>query len=343
MRRQGLDEALAQFGRNRLRAVEDQSHRRQVQPCRALRLVLLEVVLIAEIGRTQHRGAAPARQFQPQQRPAREQIGAHDQVAHAASQHVQMKADQAHVVRQRHPAQGDVAVSERRGFANRTDIRADIAVAQHHALGLAGGTGGELNESDIVRGNLGRPAWLAGNIKPAGQQQALLQTAPALAEPVIDGESVELFEGARIAADPGAIKLRKHPEQLATVLLAAARRERHRDDGPQHAGPEYFQKPLVVRHEQDHGIADADSAPLQRAQHSQRALAQQSEAYGSLVVVGVDKHDLAILARIVAQDSLQCLVLRHTVTLRSNGPLTAADRVADGWRDRFRRSGSAPF
>ena len=46
--------------------------------------------------------------LQPQQRAAHEQLGRHEIDVHAIRELHQVKADQAHVVRQRHPAQGHV-------------------------------------------------------------------------------------------------------------------------------------------------------------------------------------------------------------------------------------------
>ena len=55
-----------------------------------------------------------AGELQPQQRTAHEQIGRHQMRLHAIGEHHQMKADQPHVVGQRHPRQADVVRVEAR-------------------------------------------------------------------------------------------------------------------------------------------------------------------------------------------------------------------------------------
>ena len=49
---------------------------------------------------------------QPQQRPAHEQLRGHQVRVHAVREHEDVKADQSHVVGQRHPRKADIVLGE---------------------------------------------------------------------------------------------------------------------------------------------------------------------------------------------------------------------------------------
>ncbi len=61
-----------------------------------------------------------------------------------------VETDEPHVMGQRHPGQAHVLRGQLRRLAHPIAIGQDIAMTQYHALGLAGGPGGELDEGHIL-------------------------------------------------------------------------------------------------------------------------------------------------------------------------------------------------
>ena len=117
-------------------------------------------VPVAEVGRAGERDALLGGGLQPQQRPPHEQLGRHEVDVHAIRELHQVKPDQAHVVRQRHPAQrGIVRRCTCRPPSRLVVLAIRFAMSQHHALRFAGGSGGELNECQVRRR---RPDELSG-------------------------------------------------------------------------------------------------------------------------------------------------------------------------------------
>lgn len=99
-----MHEALAKRDGNRFRAIEQQSHFGEIQSVEAPGFVELQEVLVAEIGRAEQRGPDSAGFLKPQQGTATEQPRVHDGVLDVRGKHAEVKADQSHVVRERHPA-----------------------------------------------------------------------------------------------------------------------------------------------------------------------------------------------------------------------------------------------
>ncbi len=85
-----------------------------------------EEVLVSKIRRTELRRPVLARLAHPKQRPAHEQSRVHDSVLHAGRQHAQVEADEAHVVRERHPAQAPVIRIPLGAFDDRANIRGQV-------------------------------------------------------------------------------------------------------------------------------------------------------------------------------------------------------------------------
>ena len=61
-----------------------------------------------------------------------------------------MKADEAHVVGQRHPRQGDFMFAEIRAGADGIDVGQHVGMGQHHAFGVASRAGRELDEGRVL-------------------------------------------------------------------------------------------------------------------------------------------------------------------------------------------------
>ena len=124
-------------------------------------------------------------------------------------------------------------------------------------------------------------------------------------------ESVEPLKRSSVDVDRSTVELRKHSKQLAPLLIAVDRGERHRHHATEHAGPEHFEEALVVSDAQDHRMPRAQTTGLQCAQQAQGALPQASKAQHTLLVVAVDEGDVAVVADAVAQDGPQGFELSH--------------------------------
>ena len=157
--REAAEKFFAQFDADRFGAVEDQPDARQIEIIQRACAQHLEAMPVAEVGRAQHARAHLGGELQPQQRAADEQVRGHQMRRQAVGEHHQMKADQAHVMRQRHPRQADVILTNIDRGADAGDVGHQIGVREHHALGMAGRAGGELDEGHIFRT---RPIALAG-------------------------------------------------------------------------------------------------------------------------------------------------------------------------------------
>ena len=93
-----------------------------------------------------------ADRFEPAQRPAEEVRRRHQHARHAAENRLQQAADQAHVVVQRQPADDHVVgvQVDAETVADQQFVGHQIAVADLHAFGQCGGTGGVLQEGDVI-------------------------------------------------------------------------------------------------------------------------------------------------------------------------------------------------
>ncbi len=140
----------AEIGGDRLGAVEDDTDRREVELRRLGRIVRLQVVHIAEVRRTGDRHPVFADLGQPQAGPPHEERRRHQPVFGASDHRHQVKADESHVVRQRHPRQAGIRRCGADTRTNGVDVGHQVAVREHYALGLAGRAGRILDESDVV-------------------------------------------------------------------------------------------------------------------------------------------------------------------------------------------------
>jgi len=147
---EACEELVAELDRDRLRAVENETHRGEVETCNLAIPQHLEVVLVAEIRRAEDGRAHARGEGEPQQRPADEELGRHQVRVHAVREHDDVEADQPHVVRERHPRETDVVLVEARRLGTAADVGENVAVGEHHPLRVAGGAGGELDEGDVI-------------------------------------------------------------------------------------------------------------------------------------------------------------------------------------------------
>ena len=219
----------------------------------------------------------PARQLEPEQRPAREQLGAHDRVARAGGEHVEVKADQAHVVRQGHPAQGHVTVRIRGRLDDRGDVRAQVAVRQQHALGIAGRARGILDEGEAIRLGLERAARRAADLERAGNDGARTQRLASPTRLRRNGERLKRSSAAasmqtqaRPSCSNTAPSFRSaRPCRRARAAPARCRRARR---------PRTSRRSVRCRRRRASSRRRRRAPALQRAEQADRALAQATKA-----------------------------------------------------------------
>ena len=149
MRRKRLEKLLAQGIGNGLGAVHYQLDAGQVEVRQALAFEQLQEMLVTEVRRTQLRRLEFGRLDHPQQRPPNEHVRVHDRVVHSGGQHAQVKADQSHVVRERHPAQSLIVGIPVGALDDSADVDAEVTVGKADPFGIARGAGRVLNERDI--------------------------------------------------------------------------------------------------------------------------------------------------------------------------------------------------
>ena len=115
------------------------------------RVVRSQVVHVAEVRRARHAHPVLATPSRATGRGvARTATVGMSQWSTSREQGRQVKADQAHVVRQRHPRQARVVVAHAHALGDRVDVGREVAVREDHALGLAGRARRELDERDVV-------------------------------------------------------------------------------------------------------------------------------------------------------------------------------------------------
>ena len=195
--------------------------------------------------------------MQPQERTAYEQIrGYQIDVAAAVKLHDD-EADQSHVVGERHPTQDHVvgAVVIDGGGAIR--VRDQVLVRQHYALGLAGRAGRELNEREVARRGTVQFARLGDIRDRFHQKRARLQVLKEIGLSGLGGKPAESFERLGVGIQEGLAEFAGDPQQLQSMFIADADRERHGHDAASDGGPETVQELLVVVEENDQLVAIA--------------------------------------------------------------------------------------
>ena len=135
---------------------------------------------VAEVRRAGDRGTFLGGELHPQQRAADEQVGRHQELPDARVHHEQVEADQAHVVRQRHPAERDVLLGESGPLPGALGVGEDVAVGQYDSLGLAGRAGRELDERRLVGRDPGGRALARNVVELVDEEGARSQRRPGL-------------------------------------------------------------------------------------------------------------------------------------------------------------------
>ncbi len=189
---------------------------------------------------------------------------ARDAVVHA-EEHVRRPPD----VEERHGHQVDVAVLELPAVVGVDGVREHVGLAEHHALGVAGGARGVHDQDDVV----GRHRGVAVDRRGGGQQRFVLVTGAAVGSQLEDVLDVRqpvaelLHERHQLGADQQQLRARvvdgvvdlvaREPE----VDDRVGRADHRAREGELHAG-------RVVLVEEGHHVAAADPQPLQGSRES---------------------------------------------------------------------------
>jgi len=183
-----------------------------------------------------------------------------------------VKTDQAHVMGQRHPAQGDVVALDGGAATDGAHIGEQVRMAQFNALGLAGRAGGKLDQRRLI--GL-RCVLNTGHFDVLYVlQQAQTPPEKGLAAEVPFQALVQL----PFAEQPGALQASSHTRDLLKRRRLYSGRQRHRDQTAQLARPEGLDESTVVAHEQNQRVPGLQTATLQPAQQAPGALQQRAVA-----------------------------------------------------------------
>lgn len=148
-------ESLAEPGHgvraHRFCAVEEDPQRPEVEPIEFRVGDLPQAQFVGEVRGRGQRALVGVDGPKPLSRPREEVQRRHHGQRYPEVQARQPRADQTHVVVKGKPADEHVRSGDLGCLAHRPDIGQQVRVGQSHALGVAGATGGVLNQSDVAR------------------------------------------------------------------------------------------------------------------------------------------------------------------------------------------------
>ena len=211
-------------------------------------------------------------------------------VSHSSGR--RMKADQSHVVGQRHPGEADVIRRELCRFDHAACVGDDVAVRQHHAFRLAGRAGGELDERDIVRPRLIGLPRTRDVVQVIDQEGARAQARESSLLAGLGGESTDPLERAALGVDEGLAELARDAQELVTVLVADTEGDRHGHYPAEHRGPERIDELLVAAEKEDQLVAAARPEALQVMEDAERARIQLLVTDVAGVMLALEVSDL---------------------------------------------------
>jgi len=231
-------------------------------------------VAIAEIGRASNGRLLARQERRPEQRAPDEKIRRHQVDLHPVREHHDEAADQPHVVSQWHPRHGNVAVVAPGCLGDTACIREDVAVRQHHALGVAGRAGGILDEGGVAGSRADRVGRAADVFEVVDQEGACAQLLKCRLFALFLGKFGEAPDRLEIRIEPRLTQLPGDAQQLEAVLVADANGERDRDNTACDRRPETVDECLIVVQENNQVIATRQAEALQSPEDAERALVQ---------------------------------------------------------------------
>ena len=151
IRRKTFRKAIQRIGIHRLRAIQRRAQLAQIQPLDILVGNLSYAQLISKIRSRGNRSAILLKRLQPFLRTREKGQRRHHCQRHSEMQQRQPCADQPHVVIKRKPAHAHIARPQFHDFADRANVREQIRMRQHHALGIARRPGSVLQQRNVAR------------------------------------------------------------------------------------------------------------------------------------------------------------------------------------------------
>ncbi len=193
-------------------------------------------MLVTEVRRTQLRRAQFGCLEHPEQRPPDEDVGVHDGMTHARSQHAQVITDKTHVVGERHPAEARVIFGPFKALDDCADVHAKIGMRQANTFRVTRRTGRVLDECDVLRRCRVDLAVLT-RCRIVHQRRPRLENRGDVIHSLRLREIEQPLQQVHLGEQRAALELAQNPEQLVSVLVTDADGHRHRHDAAQHGGP----------------------------------------------------------------------------------------------------------
>ena len=187
---------------------------------------------------------------------------------------------------ERHPRQAHVVLVESGGFGRTAPVGDDVAVREHHALGRAGGAGGELNEGGVTGTRALYAAGARDVVQVVHQEGARTQPLEHRTLARLRREAADALECAPLGVQEGLVEPARDAQQLVTVLVADAQRHGHGHDAAENRRPEHVDELLVIAQEQDEFVAAPRADALQVVQDPERPLVELAERHLACVVLG---------------------------------------------------------
>ena len=198
-------------------------------------------------------------------------------------------------------------------------------MGEHHALGLAGGAGRELDEGGVGGAGALHAAGARDVVEIIDQECLAAQGLEHLRFPGLGGEGADALERAALGVDERLAEAARNAQQLVAVLVADAERDRHRHDAAEDRRPEHVDELLVVVQEQDQLVAAARADALQVPEDAERALVKLAAGDRTRLVLALQVADTARRAAVV---------LEGLGERRGFGHQRASSRMCRGWRVR---------
>ncbi len=317
---EGAREALHGLPAHRLRAVEGDAPGAQVQALPVLFGDLGHREVVGEVRGGARGGAGVGDRAQPAQRPLQERVRRHEGHRVPAVGGGEQAHDQAQVVEGRQPAHHVlVRVAGEELPVHLRDVVHQVAVADHHALGAAGGAGGVLQEREAVAVRAGlAPVAGGGGVEVVdGDPDDVPQRRGVLGEAVDEGDrrgGREDHGGLGVLDDGGQPRQRAHRERRVRRV------DRHGDDVGVQAGEERGDVVQSGR-AHDQGPLPGGEALLQHRGDRAGPQVQLGVAQGLRLTLAVHEEPEDLLLRVLAEDRAEmvdkrsCVPARHPTVL----------------------------
>ena len=149
VRREALRETLESFGAHRFGAVRRSAPAAQIQSFQIFVGDFSDAKFIGEIRSRRNSGSMLLNRAQPALRPAEERQRRHHDQRDPDEERNEPSANQSHVVIQRQPGNTGVVRANFQAGNDGVNIGKQVGVGQYHAFGIAGRTGGVLQERNV--------------------------------------------------------------------------------------------------------------------------------------------------------------------------------------------------